>query len=322
MFKVILGATALLLSTISVTAHAKEVILITPSICPIICEQTNSSPLSDNGIITALENALDDLGHHLVVDFDTAARSRVKTAMGMTDLTLGPPFELRKNSRLEWIPATVGTTPIMVIFHPNRPLQLNSMRDLVNYRLVWNQLIEVDKRFQPLFDAMKQKGNLIMLPTTDFERNGLRQILNGNADVMMISQARYEDGLRRLRSEKPSASFRAFQAKGMPGYDISLALSTKTSLSKADQQYLIDAIQEFAKRVPKPEQLAGAATSGQVDPMAQLLKALASDQPLPPAALAKIKQIPAAMLDQIGQAKQMSPQALAKLKQLHASLQQ
>lgn len=316
MYKVILATGALLLSTV---AAAREIVLITPPICPIICSETDDRALSDNGVIEVLETALNDLGHHLVVEFDTGARSRVKTAMGMTDITLGAPFELKKNSRLEVIPTAIGTTPVMVVTHPDRPVDLNNMKDLMNYRLLWSEWIQVEDRFKPLFNALKAQDKLVILPAYNFENNALRNIHNDKADIMLISEARYRDGLRRLHYTLPEAKFVATPSKRMPGYDINLAFSSKSKLTQQERQHIIKAMQGFSPQGSAPD--VSPAQDRQAAGLAQLMQALQTGQQLPPQALAKIKQIPAAMLEQIGLMQNLSPEMLNKLKQLHAGLQ-
>lgn len=334
MLKVLLSVSALLLSgLVSHVASADEVKLVTPSICPIICSADENRDYSHNGIIDVLEDAIAELGHHLVIDFENGARSRVKTAIGMADLTLGAPFELRKNSRLSLIESRIGVTPVLIVYHPERPLSITGLKDLMNYRLVWNDQIVVDDRFKPLFDTMRATDKMDIIPPKDFQYNGLKRIHDGHADIMMISKARFEDAFRRLRHSAPEADFRSFQAQRIPGYDINLAFSTKTWLSPEEQQHIRKAVSEFdyqastttertAQQQSGKQQSGKAAAGNQQDAgLARLLKALMAGQPLPEQALAKIKLIPEPMLDQIGQMQNLSPEALDKLKQLHASLQ-
>jgi hypothetical protein len=323
MFRGLLCASALLLSGF---VNANEVRLVTPSICPIICAADENRDYSHNGIINVLEDAIAELGHHLVVEFESGARSRIETSIGMADLTLGAPFELKKSSRLDLIDNRIGVTPVLIVYHPERPLNITSLKDLMNYRLVWNDQIMVDERFSSLFDTMRANDKMDIIPPKDFQYNGLKRIHEGHADIMMLSKARFEDVFRRLRRSNPSADFRSFQAERIPGYDINLALSTKTWLSEEEQQHIRNAVNAFdhqqseasiAARTPSESSSQGQQNGG----LAMLLKAMASGQPLPPQALAKIKQIPATMLDQIGEKQKLSPEMLGKLKQLHASLQ-
>jgi len=334
MLKGLFSVSALIFcSLVSHLVSADEVKLVTPSICPIICSADENRDYSHNGIINVLEEAVAELGHQLVIDFENGARSRVKTAIGMADLTLGAPFELRKNSRLSLIENRIGVTPVMIVYHPKRPLSITSLRDLMNYRLVWNDHIVVDDRFQQLFDTMRANDKMDIIAPKDFQYNGLKRIHEGHADIMMISKARFEDAFRRLRRSSPEADFRSFQAERIPGYDINLALSTKTWLSIEEQQHIRDAVSGFdyqnietqssASKESAAKQRPGQPAAGteQDTGLARLMKALMAGQQLPEQALAKIKLIPEPMLDQIGQIQQMSPELLDKFKQLHASLQ-
>lgn len=333
MLKGLLSTSALLLSCLgSHATSADEVKLITPSICPIICSAGENRDYSHNGIVSVLEDAIAELGHHLVIDFENGARSRVKTAIGMADLTLGAPFELEKNSRLSLIEKRIGLTPVVIVYHPERPLSITDLKDLMNYRLVWNDQIVVDERFKPLFDSMRANDKMDIIVPKDFQYNGLKRIHEGHADIMMISKARFEDAFRRLRRSAPEADFRSLQAQRIPGYDINLAFSTKTWLSETEQQHIRDAVEAFDfaassanasnSKQGTAQVSARQAAGNQPDTgLAQLLKALMAGQPLPEQALAKIKMIPEPMLEQIGQMQNLSPEVLDKFKQLHASLQ-
>jgi|GEM_PF-3850327 len=333
MLKGLLSASALLFSCfVSHAASADEVKLVTPSICPIICAADENRDYSHNGIINVLEDAIAELGHQLVIDFENGARSRVKTAIGMADLTLGAPFELAKNSRLALIENRIGVTPVVIVYHPERPLSITDLKDLMNYRLVWNDHIVVGERFESLFDTMRANDKMDIIAPKDFQYNGLKRIHEGHADIMMISKARFEDAFRRLRRSAPTADFRSFEAQRIPGYDINLAFSTKTWLSTEEQQHIRDAVDAFdyqtseanvsaSTKSATQKKTAQSAGGGQQGGLAMLLKALQSGQQLPAQALAKIQQIPEPMLDQIGKMQKLSPEMLTKLKQLHASLQ-
>ena len=321
MFRSLTLAGLLMVSALSAAQDAEDraIKLVTPSTCPIICAKDGDRDYSDNGIIDVLEKVVDELGYYLIIDFDNAARSRNKAAMGMADLTLGSPVELSKHSRLELIEHAVGDTPVVMVYNPKRPIDFSGftgIQDLAKYKMVWNKSIEVSPPFQLVFDQMRKDGQMDMISPRDFSYNALKRIHNGHADIMLISEATYEDAYRRLRRNMPEVVLANVKIERMPGHDINLAISVKSHLSVEEKRRIIAAVKQF--KAPTSKSGGAGAKGGQ---LALLVSMLQAGQDLPPQAQAKIRSIPAPMLDNLGKAQGLNSQQLAALKQYHVSLQ-
>lgn len=314
MLKAISVSAALFLSaTTASTATAEKVILATPSMCPVVCQQEDGT-ITDNGIIETLREAYDQIGYELVVRIDTGARSRVRAAIGLADMVLAPPHELEKNSRLATLSTVVGQAPLAIISHPDRPVNLSDISELPKYRLVWNELIEVNEQVKPLFDEIDKAGNLIKIKAGfGFAAEGLRKISNGEADIMLLSQARYSDTLPLVLRTDPDARFNLQPATKMRGHDVKVAFSKKTKLDAEEQRHIINTLANFKPNTSE--------TAQEKTPMQEMMEALERGEDLPEKSKARLAQLPANMLDQVGAMQNLSPKQIAKLKEIHASMQ-
>ena len=235
------------ISLLSPVTLAKEVVLTSSYICPLLCADDQGS-VAQTPFIQELTETLEDMGHSLKVKINTQSRSRALTAMGISDMTLGTHYELSKNSRVQVLDAPLGSSPVILVFSPNNPVQLSSMRDLINYRLAWNKKISVDEKFKPMLNAMMHKGNLDMISEKNFTYNTLHRIHQGKTDLLLTSKPRYEEVLKRFNVEHPEAKFIAVPAMRMPGYNVHLALSSKTDLATHETKALEQVIAQLSAK--------------------------------------------------------------------------
>lgn len=258
MFRVAVASTFIMAMSLSVIAAEPspeavtrqteaQVKLVSPSICPVLCAQNEDRNYSHNGIVDLLEDVISEMGYYLVIEFSSDSRSRNTAAMGLSDLTLGSPEDLKKNSRLDIVEQPVGSTPIVIAYSPKRPIQINDLQDLTQYKTVFSKLLshKAPPSFQPILNTMKASGEVHMVDPQNFAYNALKAIHNGDADFIALPLARYEDAVQRLQRHMPTAEFSILEPANVPGYNINIAFSKKSWLSDEEKTKIQQAIASF-----------------------------------------------------------------------------